>query len=273
MESKIIVADPKRIIEMASAFYKSCVLFTATDLGIFAKLDELGKAEADRLASALNLDQRGTRLLLDACTALELTKKEDSLYSNTPESAAFLVPGQAGDLSGAICYNRDVYTAWGRLKEFVRNGLPVERPEVHLGDNRDRTRSFVMSMHYRALGIGQAVIPLLDLAGCEQLLDVGGGPGTYSALMARRFPGLNCRVIDLPEVARIAGELIEEQGMADRVEAVPGNYRSAEFPADNDAVCFFGVLHQESPDSIRSLFAKANAALKPGGKIYVWYFL
>ena len=35
--------DPNRIVDMASAFYESCVLFAASDLGIFGKLAELGE--------------------------------------------------------------------------------------------------------------------------------------------------------------------------------------------------------------------------------------
>jgi len=53
-------------------------------------------------------------------------------------------------------------------------------------------------MHGRAMGIGQAVIPLLDLAGKKRLLDIGGGPGTYSVLIARAFPQVRCTVLDLP---------------------------------------------------------------------------
>ena len=85
---------------MASAFYESCVLFSACDLGIFAKLAELGKADVETLASEPKIDERGVRLLLDACTALILLEKEDALLHNTQESNFFLVPGSPGDHAG-----------------------------------------------------------------------------------------------------------------------------------------------------------------------------
>ena len=260
---------PDRIIKMASAFYDSCVLFTASDLGIFTTLDKKGEADAATLAAALGLDPRGTRLLLDACVALDLLGKDGNSYFNTPESATFLVEGSPANLGGAIRYNRDVYSAWGELEKLVQTGAPVEKPETHLGDDSERTRAFVLSMHYRALGIGQAVVPLLDLGDCKKLLDIGGGPGTYSRLIAKRFPDIHCTVVDLPEVVKIAAELTEAEGMADRVATIPGDYRTTAFPGGCDVVIFFGVLHQESPDSILSLFQKAHAALNDGGKIYV----
>lgn len=261
--------DPTRIINMTSAFYNSCILFAASDLGVFGKLDELETADSETLSRELKTDQRSIRLLLDACVAIELLCKDGDLYSNTVESASFLVPGAPGDLSGAIRYNRDVYPAWGKLRQLVETGKPVESPELHLGDDKERTRIFVMAMHSRALAIGRAVVPQLDLTGCKRLLDLGGGPATYAALIAKQNPELKCTVIDLPGVVEVAAELLEKEDIADRVELLPGDYRTADFPSGNDAVNFFGVLHQESPESILALFSKAFDALEPGGIVNV----
>jgi SAM-dependent methyltransferase len=260
--------NPNRIVQMASAYYESCVLFAASDLGVFGKLAELGSADATALAAALGLNPRGMRLLLDGCVALGLLAKEADTYRNAPEAAAFLVPGAPGDLSGAIRYNRDVFPAWGKLHDLVQSGKPVEKPALHLGQDPQRTRTFVMSMHFRALGIGRVVVPQIKPEGKERLLDIGGGPGTYSALLAQANPGLTCTVLDLPEVVAIASELIRQQGLEDRVKTIAGDYRTAAFPTGMDVVIFFGVLHQESPESIRSLFGKAYGALNPGGQVY-----
>ena len=261
--------NPARIVEMASAFYESCVLFAASDLGLFDKLAGLGEADARTMAKACGLDPRGARLLLDACVALELLAKDEDRYRNSPATAAFLVSGSPADLSGAIRYNRDVYGAWGKLAELARTGRPVEKPELHLGKDQERTRNFVLAMHGRAMGIGQAVIPQLDLAGRKSVLDVGGGPGTYSLLIARAFPQVMCTVLDLPEVASIAEEIISQAGLGDRVRPLAGDYHTLPFPPDQDAVIFFGVLHQENPDSIRDLLRRAHRALVRGGVLYV----
>jgi len=260
---------PTRIVEMASAFYESCVLFAASDLGIFKKLAELGEADAATLTSACGLDRRGGRMLLDACVALSLLEKKEGRYRNSREAALFLVPGSPADLSVAIRYNRDVYVAWSKLGEMVRTGKPVERPELHLGEDEERTRTFVLAMHHRALGIGQAVVPLLDLTGRKKILDVGGGPATYSILIARAFPGVECTVLDLPGVVKIAAELVEKAKMSDRIRLLAGDYRHAPFPGGNDAVLFFGVLHQEDEETIRHLLRRAHDSLVPGGRVYV----
>jgi predicted O-methyltransferase YrrM len=261
--------NPGRIIDLANAFYDSCILFAATDLGIFGKLAELGQATAGRIAAELNLDERGARLLLDGCAAVGLVVKDDESYQNAPESSAFLVPGQPGDLSGAIGYNRDVYSAWENLTRMVQTGKPAERPEVHLGQDANRTQNFVMAMHGRALWISRALLPLLDLRNCKKLLDIGGGPGTFSVLLAQQYPDLTCTVLDLPEITEIAGDLIEQQSMSRRVTTLPGDYHKTGFPSGNDVVNILGVLHQESPESIQDILNRAFDALVPGGLINI----
>jgi ubiquinone/menaquinone biosynthesis C-methylase UbiE len=263
------LCTPAAVVEMASAYYASATLFAAIEGGVFAAL-ATAPATAAAVAQRQGLDVRGTRLLLDACTALGLLIKDGDLYANSPAATLCLVPGSPSDLTRAIGYNRDVYGAWGRLPELVRTGCPVEPPALHLGDDPARTRRFVLAMHGRALGIGRAVVPLLPLANCRRLLDLAGGPGTYAVLMAQANPNLTCTVVDLPGVVSVARELVAQAGMADRVELVPGDYHEAALPSGcYDAVTIFGALHQESPDAIRAILRRAHAALAPQGRIFI----
>jgi len=263
------MSDPSRIVRMASAFQESCLLFAASDLGVFKKLKELGTADADQLASALGLNARGVRLLLDACTAIGLLVKNEGRYSNSVDADTFLVPGQPGDLSGALRYNRDVYNAWSKVTELARTGLPVEKPGLHLGEDAARTRTFVMSMHGKAMATAQPTLAVLDVKGRKQLLDVGGGPGTFSALLAKANPELSCTVLELPPIVDIARGLIEAQGQSERVKFVAGDYHTTPFPAGNDVILFFGMMHQEPVDTIRDLLKRAYDAMVPGGVVYV----
>jgi cyclopropane fatty-acyl-phospholipid synthase-like methyltransferase len=124
-------------------------------------------------------------------------------------------------------------------------------------------------MHARAQAIGRAVLPHIDLERCGTLLDIGGGPGTFAVMFANAFPHLACTVMDLPEILEIAEELIAEQGMGHRVRTFAGDYHTTTFPGENDVVTIFGVLHQESGESIRHILRRAYEALSPGGKIHI----
>jgi len=264
-------AGPENILDMACSFYDSAVLFGSLELGIFTVLAESGDngKDVEGLSAENNLDTRCCRLLLDACVAAGLLEKRNDRYTNTPESNAFLVSGQPAYLGEAVRYNSDVYPAWGNLAELVRTGKPVENPELHLGKDRERTRRFVLSMHGRCMAIGRAVVPMLDLDGKNRLLDVGGGPGTYSALIAGRNPGIHCTVMDLSPIVEIAAGLVNDENIRDRVSFIGGDYHYTPFPGYMDAVLFFGVLHQESAGNIRMLLEKAYNSMKPGGVVYI----
>ena len=178
------------------------------------------------------MSARGLGLLLDACAAIGLLHKEDGRYTNSPEAATFLVPGQPGDLSGALRYNRDVYTAWGKVTELARTGAPVEKPELHLGEDEARTRTFVLSMHGKAMAMAQQTLAVVEVKGRKQLLDVGGGPGTISALLASQTPELSCTVLELAPIVAIAKGLIAQRGLTDRVKFLAGDYHTTPFPPE-----------------------------------------
>ena len=259
------------IVGLASAYYGSAVLFAALEVDLFSMIGQEGnRANVEALAARGGLDPRGLRLLLDACVAVGLLLKDGSFYANTPAAGNALVRGAPYDLTRAVQYNRDVYPAWGRLAELVRTGQPVEDPGIHLGADIGRTRRFVMAMHGRAMGIGRAVVPLLDLGGCRRLLDLAGGPGTYAVLLAQANPALTCVTVDLPGVAEVAAELVRDAGMAERVTCRAGDYHTDRYEEEAyDAVTVFGALHQESPEMIVSILKRAYAALLPGGGIHI----
>lgn len=268
MENELSVQG---IVDLASAYYGSAVLFAALEADLFSVIAREGaRADAATLAERAGLDPRGLRLLLDACVATGLLLKKGATYANTAAGALALVTGAPHDLTRAVRYNRDVYPAWGRLSELVKSGRPVEAPETHLGEDAGRTRRFVLAMHGRALGIGRTVVPMLELGGCGRLLDLAGGPGTYAVLMAQANPGLECVTVDLPAVSAVAAELVNEAGMAKRVTCRAGDYHTDTYEAEAyDAVTIFGALHQESPEQAVSILGRAYAALKPAGRIFV----
>jgi ubiquinone/menaquinone biosynthesis C-methylase UbiE len=262
--------NPTKIIEIANAFYQSGVLFAAIESNIFNVLHNLKSASAKIVSEKCNIDLRATELILDACAAMELLIKKNGHYSNSKETELFLVKSSPNDLSKAIKYNQDVFPAWSKISEFVKTGIPVEKPEIHLGDDEERTRNFVYSMHGKALGICQMLIPHIDLKLSKKILDVGGGPGTFSVLLAKQYPEAEFIVNDLPPITKIADELIILQKAEKQVKTLPGSYHEIDFPDNLDAVLFFGMLHQESQESIEKLFYKAFQALRKNGKVYVF---
>jgi hypothetical protein len=260
--------DPSIIMDLAVAYRSSMVLFSATELGIFTHLAE-GPLDAATVADRCGGHPRPTRLLLNNCVAYGLLEQDGDRYINTAASAAFLVEGGKAFIGSGLKYAEDLYPAWGQLTDLVRTNEPVVPATEYTGDDPDKTRNFVYGMHNRALGFSAALPYGVDLTGRKQMLDIGGGPGTYSIILVKATPGLQSTVLDLPGVVAIAGEIIESYGLSDRITTQAGSYLTDDFKKGNDVVLMSGMLHRETGETCRGLLRKAYESLESGGLVVV----
>jgi SAM-dependent methyltransferase len=261
--------NPGLLMQVATAHRASVALFAAADLDVFTVLAD-GPADAATVARAVDVAHvEPLRLVLEMCATSGLLSRDGDRYANSPTTETFLVRGRPGYIGAGLQYAADLYPAWGRLTDLVRTGKAPLAPDTILGDDKEKTRHFVYAMHQRAQGIGTVLPAVVDLAGCARLLDVGGGPGTYSMKLIAATPGLRSTVLDLPGVLAVTREIVDEAGYADRVELRPGNYLTDEFGAGFDAVLLSGMMHRETAADCQLLLRKAAAALNPGGRIIV----
>lgn len=260
--------DPTPLMQLSTAYWDSQTFLTANRIGLFETLGN-GPMTVESIAAALGTKVRPTRLLVNACVALGLVEAGPEGFRNSQLSQIFLTPDSEAYLGNAIRYSDNLYRAWGELERSLREGVPTVALDSYLGQDPEMTRHFVYGMHNRALAIGRAMVGLVDLSGRKQLLDVGGGPGTFSALLTARYPGLRARVLDLPEVAVIAREILISMQADERVDVIPGDYHSTRFPDANDVVLISGVFHRETKDACRGMIVRARDSLDPGGLLVV----
>lgn len=260
--------DPSLIMQLALAHRSSMALFAASELDVFSLLSAGPKGAAE-LAAATSTVAEPMRLLLNACVSIGLLARDDDQYSNSEVAEAFLVKGRPAYIGHGMKYAEDLYPAWGELARLVRTGKPVMEPEEILGKDPEKTRAFIYAMHERARGIGAVLPHGVDLTGRTRLLDVGGGPGTYSISLVRATPGLRSTVLDLPAVLEITREIVAANGCSDRIDTQPGNYLTSEFGSGYDAVLLSGMMHRETAASCQLLLRKAFAALDSNGIVIV----
>jgi 2-polyprenyl-3-methyl-5-hydroxy-6-metoxy-1,4-benzoquinol methylase len=260
--------DPTGILALSTGYWDSQALLTANRIGLFACLGVDSKS-VEQIAQELGTKVKVLRLFLNACVALGLLKLNEGRYANTRLSQAFLVPGHAGFLGDALRYSDDLYATWGKLETCLKTGEPQLPAEVYTGTDKKQTRHFVYGMHNRALGIGRMMVELVDLSGRSSMIDVGGGPGTYSSLFAQRYPQLRSQVLDLPGVLEVAEEVIKSLGMSDQVTTKAMDYKKDEFPSGKDVVLISGVFHRETEETCRGFIRRAFQALKSGGMVVV----
>jgi SAM-dependent methyltransferase len=262
-----LVVAQIRTLRLAEGFFSSAVLFALNELDVFALLaggPRSGQEISDRLDAPLDYAER----LLNAGVTIGLLSREDDRFANEPLADLVLVPGRQGYLGNWMRLLRHWMRAWVDLGDGVLGGTPVEDPWLHLGGDPGYTRDFSLAMHDYAQLRGSEIVRVVDFSGLK-VLDLGGGPGTYAILFARRWPDVQVTIFDLPDVVKIASENCAAAGVDDRVSVIGGNYYEDDVPGRYDVVFLSDTLHQESPDNALLVLQRAYAALKPGGRIVV----
>lgn len=250
-----------------SGWQPARVVMAANRLDFFTAIGD-GAITAEEVAARCGCHPRSTRMLLNACVALGVLEKKGALYNNTAEGKILLVRSKPASIADGIAHQDDLWPAWGRLHEAVRTNRSVserwalvEEPQVH--------RNFILAMHDGAKVGAPLVAEALNLTGRRQLFDAGGGPGTYSIALVKRYSGLRAIVFDLPQTVEIAKEIIAASGVADRITTRAGDYFKDDFGQGNDVVLLSAILHSMGPERSKLLLKKSYDSLIPGGLVVV----
>src|SRR5437868_5342843 len=91
---------PERIFGLMNAYQQSAVLKGAVELDVFTAVGE-GANTVSALAKRVGASEKGTRVLADYLTVMELLKKNGDVYSLSPEAATFLDTRSRACLAGA----------------------------------------------------------------------------------------------------------------------------------------------------------------------------
>jgi hypothetical protein len=255
-------------MQLALAYRASMTLFAASELNVFTAISQ-GHTSVTALTAACRAQHEPMRLLLESCVANGLLTVSEGAYANTPATDAFLVQGRPSYAAHGLKYAEDLYPAWAGLAQMVRSGRPAIDPASILGEDKEKTRAFILAMHERARGLSAVLPHGADFTGRHRLLDVGGGPGTYSIALVQQTPGLSSTVLDLPGVLEITREIVANHGCSDRIALLPGDYLTTPFGSGFDAVLLSGMMHREREDGCRLLLRKSFEAMEPGGLVVV----
>jgi hypothetical protein len=261
---------PGEILGMSGAYWKSLALHAGVRLDIFTVIGDanLGGAE---IARRVDGDERGVTTLLEALAALGLLDRSDAGFANAPAARTYLVRGSAKYIGFMVRHHANLVPSWNRLHEAALAGGPVRSSASH-GDATE-LEDFLMGMHGNSLGTAARAAREIDLGGRRRLLDLGGGPGTWSVQFVLANPGLHATIFDLPTSEPFAERIVGAAGIKDRVSFVSGDFTEDELPGGFDVAWLSHILHGEGPSMCRAIIGKAARALEPGGLLLVHEFI
>ncbi len=248
-------------LRRTASFFPSRIILTANNLRIFDILEGKGKS-SQTVAKAASADARATGLLLNSLVAIGLLEMKGERYHNAAVASRYLVKGRPG-YQGDILRHYDIlWENWSGLDAAIKTGRPQRRSSEH--------ESFILGMHNIALLRVKKVIGGLDFKGVKTVLDLGGGPGTYSMGFARKK--IEATLFDLPQTLKIAKRLIRDSGLGDRVRLHAGDFTIDELGGPYDMIFISQILHAFGEGECISMLRKCRGSLRKGGRIVIQEF-
>jgi len=254
------------LLAMGRAFMAPRIMFTGVELGVFSLLSNSTKS-LDEIVNALHTTPRGTAILLDALTALDLLRKENGRYSCPSEIAALLSADSPETVLPMVKHAAGLWRRWAELTEIVRHGAAERPPSVF--DEEEELAAFIGAMHVVGRHAAAAIAERAQAGSSRNLIDVGGATGTYAEAFLRQYPDMRATVFDRPPVIKLARKRLTETGLMDRVTLAAGDFYTDELPGGHDLALLSAIIHQNSPEQNVALYQRTFRALVPGGRILI----
>lgn len=255
---------------LTDSFMAARILQVAVNLKIF----DLTASESPTvrgISRTLKTDERATELFCNALAGMGLLEKRDGMFSNTEVSQKYLVTSSPYYWGWIIRHNYSAWKTWGELENVLKTGKSFVKKIDREYTEKDH-ENFIMGMHsiVSARGDADLMAGKLNLSGCKKLLDVGGGPGTFSIKFCEKYPNLSATVFDFPETENILMKNVGRfQEVSGRIDFAGGDFNSNDLPAGFDLVFISNIIHSLDEEQCARLMKKAYQSLNNGGQIVV----
>ena len=257
----------QEILDLARLYQPACVLTAAAVLDVFSPLSAKPMT-AEALAGKLGTDTRATAILLDALAALKLLIKQGEQYSVPDDVAGLLTEQSDQNVLPMLRHMANAVRRWAELSKIVQTGkCPEIAPSVR-GTEADM-EAFIGGMDNISKPVAAGVMEKIEPLKFRHMLDIGGGPGTWTIAFLRAADKAKATLFDLPAVIPIAGRRFAEAGLTERVNLVGGDYNTDALPEGADLAWLGAICHQNSRQQNLDLFTRTHAALSDNGVIVI----
>jgi len=247
-------------------------LGVAARLGIADYLKDGPKSVAELAAATSSHETALYRVLRSLAGAGVFRESSPRVFENTPVSELLRsdIPNtmRSGAIFTAEPWHFDV---WANMPDSVKTGEAVWK-QTHgtevfdwFAENADAAEIFNKTMTEMSAGAAPAVVEAYDFSGIETLADIAGGHGFLLSQILKANPEIDGILFDTVEVIEGADALLQNEGVADRVEKITGDFFK-EVPAA-DAYIMKHIIHDWEDEKAITILKSIHAAMKGDGKV------
>jgi hypothetical protein len=111
-----------------------------------------------------------------------------------------------------------------------------------------------------------AIAAAYDFSGLGTIMDVGGSTGNLLATILSKYPGPRGILFDLSHVVANAPALLEQRGLADRVQIEAGSFFER-VPSGADAYILSHVIHDWNHEQCLTILSNCRQSMKSDGRL------
>jgi demethylspheroidene O-methyltransferase len=265
----------RALFDIVAGFVYSQVLFACVRLHLFEVL-AAGPQTASALAARLALPEDGARRLLEAAAALRLAERHRDGRFGLGDLGAAMVgnPGIAAMVEHHAMLYADLRDPVALLRgEAGATALgaywPYARAESPAAGEADGAGPYTALMAASQALVADEVLDAYRIGRHRCVLDIGGGDGSFLRAVARRAPGLQLKLFDLPPVAAVAEARFAAAGLRARAAVTGGSFLTDSLPSGADIAMLVRVLHDHDDDSVLAVLRAARRALPADGVLLI----
>ena len=260
------ITDLIERIALAQAAYVAAELRLADHLAA-------GPMQVNELARATDCHPPSLHRLLRALVTLEICIEQgDGAFALGRYGSPVRSDSADSLQSRLLWFGRNQWAVWGQLLQTVRTGESARKRMTGsdgfgmLELDPSAASTFNMAMVQRSRLVAKEVAQHYDFSGVRTIVDVGGGHGVLLETVLRANPGVRGVLFDRPHAIAGARAFVEQAGVADRCELVPGDFFDA-LPAGADVYLLKNIIHDWDDERASRILRNCHDAMPDGGRL------
>lgn len=265
---------PATMMRMIMGYWVSQSIGVVARLGVADRLAS-GPQSSDALAVALKVDAHALYRVLRGCASVGVFNEQPNRqFALTPlgETLRSGVAGSMRDFAAAETMPGH-WLPWGRLMDAVKTGSRTTPAALgseifdHYAKSPEEAGHFNAAMGNLSALVASEVARVYPASAAKRIVDVGGAHGTLLKSMLDANPTAAGVLFDMPHVIETAKKLLEAAGIAQRCEAVAGDF--FESVPGGDLFLLKAVLHDWNDAQCITLLKNCARSAAPGARLLI----
>lgn len=262
------------LLDLISAYWKSQAVYVVAFLGVADHLKDSPRSAADLARATGTHAESLSRLLRALASEGVFAEQPDGRFALTPPAECLLSDNPMSQRPLAIMNGEEHYRTWGELLHSIRTGQTAfdhvyGKPIFDYIASNPRAAALFDAAMVGVHGTETAaMVEAYDFSGIGTLIDIGGGNGSLISTVLKRYPSMRGILYDLPHVVERAKPNLQAAGLADRCQAVGGDF-FREVPPGGDAYLMRHIIHDWDEAKCLTILGNCRRVMGPTSRLLV----